>query len=237
MKKQRSKTQDGGRRFSDGEIDVPRSLVTQRSLSGTNSPAKPTADPTSKTPKESTISINRSDGLAHDLQSVLSGLSASLGFALSSKGAPAAETSISNKSSSADSVDSATINITRSDGLSHDIIQVFKANSESDAKGDTLKLKSRQPSLAKIQTDPTYYPKSIRIVHMSDTHNFLIASKSSKRREFLPDGDILVHSGDFTNGGSDEEYAIFNQWLGAVASNKFHYRIGKRCSLPFSDGS
>jgi len=183
-----------------------------------------------KVPKEdhAIIAINRSDGISHDLQNVLSGLS---GMSMSSRTIGTPDSNLSSRSFAAveDEAETTTISVARSDGLSHDIIKVFKA--ESDAKGETLRIKSRQPSVAKIQLDPSlstsciYFPKSVRIVHMSDTHNFLTYGKTAKNKDFLPSGDILVHSGDFTNGGSDEEYAIFNQWLGLVASQKYLYRI------------
>jgi len=32
----------------------------------------------------------------------------------------------------------------------------------------------------------------------------------------LPDGDILIHAGDFTSFGKDEHVADFNAWLGEL---------------------
>eukprot|EP00672_Neobodo_designis_P011843 CAMPEP_0174879848 /NCGR_PEP_ID=MMETSP1114-20130205/83466_1 /TAXON_ID=312471 /ORGANISM="Neobodo designis, Strain CCAP 1951/1" /LENGTH=489 /DNA_ID=CAMNT_0016115243 /DNA_START=36 /DNA_END=1506 /DNA_ORIENTATION=- len=43
------------------------------------------------------------------------------------------------------------------------------------------------------------------IVHVSDTHDVSYTD--------IPPGDILVHSGDFTNQGSEGETARFNAWL------------------------
>lgn len=203
---------------------------------------------------EGNIKINRSDGIVHDLQNVLAGIGSTM-LAQSTKivSSPGS-TRLSSKSNESESN---MINVVRSDGLSHDIIKVFKA--ESDARGDTMKIKSqkqpslgkiivdastlescksksRQPSIGKIQIDPAllplppnsslYFPKSVRIVHMSDTHNFLNANRATKSdNRFLPEGDILVHTGDFTNGGTDEEFDQFNQWLGQVATPKYHYRV------------
>lgn len=53
----------------------------------------------------------------------------------------------------------------------------------------------------------------IRIVHISDTHSLFTS---------LPQGEILVHSGDFSIDGHPGEYEQFNQWLGA---QKFMYKI------------
>jgi len=47
----------------------------------------------------------------------------------------------------------------------------------------------------------------MKIIHISDTHG--------KHRELgnLPDGDVLVHSGDFSFAGSDSEALDFLNWL------------------------
>jgi Icc-related predicted phosphoesterase len=56
----------------------------------------------------------------------------------------------------------------------------------------------------------TTNPKdSIRFVCISDTHG--------KHRELkLPDGDVLLHCGDFTDKGTHEEIMDFNEWLGTL---------------------
>lgn len=135
------------------------------------------------------------------------------------------------------------ISVRRSDGLTHDIVQVFKAF--SDPNGDSLRLIPstkvdegiRRSTLGKLDMQNiikssgrlplppqinTFNPSSIRIVHMSDTLNFL--NKSSNYNNFLPPGDILIHSGNFTNTGSDEEFDTFDKWLKSVA-NIYHYRV------------
>lgn len=47
----------------------------------------------------------------------------------------------------------------------------------------------------------------MKILHLSDTHG--------KHRELgdMPEADVLVHSGDFTMGGSDGEALDFLEWL------------------------
>jgi 3',5'-cyclic AMP phosphodiesterase CpdA len=49
--------------------------------------------------------------------------------------------------------------------------------------------------------------KTISVVALSDTHN-------SVRTIGIPNSDILIHAGDFTNHGSKEEITQFNEWLG-----------------------
>lgn len=47
----------------------------------------------------------------------------------------------------------------------------------------------------------------MRIVHISDTHNMHRQLKS------LPDGDVIVHSGDFTMTGTEVEAMDFMEWF------------------------
>lgn len=51
---------------------------------------------------------------------------------------------------------------------------------------------------------------TLRVVCISDTH--------AKHRQIrnLPDGDVLLHCGDFTNGGTHDEIRDFNSWLGTM---------------------
>ncbi len=49
----------------------------------------------------------------------------------------------------------------------------------------------------------------MRLVLISDTHG------AHSRIGPLPEGDVLVHAGDFMNAGYDPQEVIsFNQWLG-----------------------
>src|SRR5208282_2016499 len=74
----------------------------------------------------------------------------------------------------------------------------------------------------------------MKIVLVSDTHGL-----HSKMRHPVPDGDVLVHAGDFTNVGSPDDCAQFDKWLGSlphphkivIAGN--HERGWDRMSLDF----
>jgi Icc-related predicted phosphoesterase len=63
-----------------------------------------------------------------------------------------------------------------------------------------------------IETVPNNQ-KKVRILHLSDTHcmHHTIESKFP-----MPEADILLHTGDFTNRGSEEEVKFFNTWLGEL---------------------
>ena len=291
---------------------------------------------TIKEEDEETITVSRSDGVHHDLVSVFANPGIQSMINTSSKGRSASmdESSYSGKDVKPPD-DHNRINIARSDGLSHDIVKVFRAGDSSRSSGptnnnsniitvstgslnntshggggvgasnssstlpspmhsenSTTKIKAnRSSTFAKIADlltgknrsnekataeEPTtnresltgrdsltggtvslaslrdsysntnnpsinnnslnglnlstslnlntaeYFMKSVRIVHMSDTHNFL--KVNHKQRSFLPDGNILVHTGNFSINGKEEEFAQFNAWLQSV-SDLYHYRI------------
>jgi hypothetical protein len=208
------------------------------------------------------IQISRSDGKKHDLMSAVS-------VASNFKGLVAEQQKESEQRKIEEAEDDHDhdhkdkhIDIRRSDGLSHDIIKVFKHF--SDPRGSNFKLEKqsseigntsslrrsgkstassifdgiRRSTLGKVEMQDilnsrgekalppntySYHPNTVRIVHMSDTHN-LLARNSAFNSSFLPTGDILIHSGNFTDAGTDEEYAQFNTWLASVA-NTYHYRV------------
>lgn len=47
----------------------------------------------------------------------------------------------------------------------------------------------------------------MRIIHISDTHNM------HRRLTNLPEGDVIVHSGDFTMMGTEGEALDFMEWF------------------------
>ena len=50
----------------------------------------------------------------------------------------------------------------------------------------------------------------MKILHLSDTHG------SPRRLRSLPEGDLIVHSGDFTMTGSEQEALDFLNWFCAL---------------------
>lgn len=54
-------------------------------------------------------------------------------------------------------------------------------------------------------------PDKVRFVCMSDTHSLIHNVKFD-----VPDGDVLLHAGDFTKCGEVEEVKEFDKWLGKV---------------------
>ena len=53
----------------------------------------------------------------------------------------------------------------------------------------------------------------IRLVCISDTHS---AVENVELPFEIPDGDILIHAGDFTNYGEVDKVKEFNAWLGTL---------------------
>lgn len=71
------------------------------------------------------------------------------------------------------------------------------------------------------QQKATQATQTLRILHISDTHNHLSGETPAS---LLPPADVLVHTGDFSNSGTVKEYIQFNAWLGSVA-HKYRHRI------------
>ncbi|CEG45970.1 Phosphoesterases [Plasmopara halstedii] len=60
-----------------------------------------------------------------------------------------------------------------------------------------------------LSSDPKH-KGTLRVVCISDTHT------KHRRIQNLPDGDVLLHCGDFTNRGTHDEIRDFNDWLGTL---------------------
>lgn len=186
------------------------------------------------------IKLNRSDGHEHDLVSVYTGKSAPDLFHVKQNGEEVNRT----RGTLRMEPDHDSIKLHRSDGLNCDIIRVFK--SMSDGNGESLQRKPTndcvidRSSMTKIEVQnilsgssggvnaPIFTrselsdaPTSARIIHMADTHNHFSKSTS---KNFLPEGDILIHSGGFTVNGTEEEYVQFDAWLASV-KEMYHYRV------------
>ena len=52
----------------------------------------------------------------------------------------------------------------------------------------------------------------VKVVFISDTHNHKIDPKD------MPEGDLLIHSGDCSGRGSVADISKFNAWLGSIKS-------------------
>ena len=69
--------------------------------------------------------------------------------------------------------------------------------------------------VSKIVTKPVKLKEdgNVRIVCISDTHSLV---ENNQPPFDIPDGDILIHAGDFTNQGNLDKVMEFNSWLGSL---------------------
>ena len=83
-----------------------------------------------------------------------------------------------------------------------EITQVAQGVPAQLSDGDTFMGKDEKPAGA------------IRFVIISDTHSYESKQMAiSTTFEDIPDGDVLLHCGDFTNVGKLEEVAAFARWF------------------------
>jgi ABC-type uncharacterized transport system ATPase subunit len=68
--------------------------------------------------------------------------------------------------------------------------------------------------------------RKVRIVCISDTHNDDCTGS-------LPDGDVLIHSGDMTDFGTMEELQAAYDWISALPHKVKIIVAGMMPSLPF----
>lgn len=69
----------------------------------------------------------------------------------------------------------------------------------------------------------------MRIVHLSDTHN-------QNEKIKVPEGDILIHSGDATMNGRPAEIAAFSKWFAALPHRHKIFVAGNHDMLFETDG-
>jgi Icc-related predicted phosphoesterase len=70
---------------------------------------------------------------------------------------------------------------------------------------------------------PSTLSRPLRLVHISDTHNWHNSIESTHGR--LPCADILIITGDVTNKGDDYSLGKFNAWLGEIAKRYGYSKI------------
>jgi len=70
-------------------------------------------------------------------------------------------------------------------------------------------LRNSEDVTRSLSSDPQQ-PGTLRIVCVSDTHT------KHRNLQSIPDGDVLLHCGDFTQRGTHDEIIDFNKWLGSL---------------------
>ena len=73
---------------------------------------------------------------------------------------------------------------------------------------NVLKLHQVHRKVQRLPINAPVSPNKIRFVCVSDTHN------RTDNMSPVPDGDVLLHAGDFTTIGTWAQVNHFNDWLG-----------------------
>jgi hypothetical protein len=110
---------------------------------------------------------------------------------------------------------SAGIVLPRSDAEHLDIGKTYRSMSVPNLKSEIVKCGQFDVRNLQFSTGP------VRIVHFSKTLDFL---DPLRRHDILPQGNILVHSGDFTREGKYDEFIRFDNWLHSV-SHIYPFRV------------
>lgn len=63
---------------------------------------------------------------------------------------------------------------------------------------------------------------SVRMLHISDTHSM---HDEIEHTFPLPDADVLIHTGDFTNHATSAEFSKFNDWCGKMKARFKHILV------------
>jgi len=88
------------------------------------------------------------------------------------------------------------------------VIKVNPDTDRPDLAWDKLKVKQNISVVTDLlPLDTPIYHDKVRFVCLSDTHNQI------HRLKCIPDGDVLLHAGDFTGTGLQKEVLAFNSFL------------------------
>lgn len=91
-------------------------------------------------------------------------------------------------------------------------IEVDKDTDRPGKAWERLQLEQNQKKLEILNPEIEKMCKDkVRFVCISDTHSGL---ERVRDPYFLPAGDVLLHAGDFTEGGTVTEIKEFNDYLG-----------------------
>lgn len=84
-----------------------------------------------------------------------------------------------------------------------------KSSDTPDAIWQKIKVNQKVKNLTPLPLDTPIYPDKVRFVCMSDTH-----SNAEAFKDRIPNGDVFLHTGDFTYTGQVAEVEKFNKFLG-----------------------
>ena len=93
-------------------------------------------------------------------------------------------------------------------------IQVHPQTGAPTELWNKLKVKQVVHRVTPLPLDTPVSQDKVRFVCISDTHNV-----SGITPDIVPDGDVLLHAGDFSNVGLPQDIEEFNEFLGQLICN------------------
>ena len=97
---------------------------------------------------------------------------------------------------------------TQSEAGGPSLIKVHPDTAHPTLAWEKLQVKQTVATVKTLSRKTPIHPNKVRFVCVSDTHNRMPLQVD------IPDGDILIHAGDFSMVGEPEEIVSFNEWLG-----------------------
>uniref|UniRef100_A0A7E4VI81 Metallophos domain-containing protein n=1 Tax=Panagrellus redivivus TaxID=6233 RepID=A0A7E4VI81_PANRE len=111
--------------------------------------------------------------------------------------------------------------IIRADPMSHKPVELWKRYLKQGRVVEPVKT---------LRLNTPIYENKVRFVCISDTHE-----KMGQLLDSIPDGDVLIHAGDFTEGGDIGEVIKFNAEIGTLP-HKYKFVVPGNHELGFEDG-
>ncbi|XP_045178453.2 metallophosphoesterase MPPED2-like [Mercenaria mercenaria] len=108
-------------------------------------------------------------------------------------------------------------------------IKVYKNTNHPTKAWSEISVKQTVNKVVPLSPDTPISVDKLRVVCISDTH-----TKIEAVPKIVPDGDILIHAGDFTNVGLANEVKKFNAFLGSL-SHQVKIVIAGNHDLTFDD--
>jgi len=102
--------------------------------------------------------------------------------------------------------------------MTNDPTSAWEITRAAQGEPETLiGLESRSAPGLYTDTPPPKREGTVRFVCISDTHSYESKTMAGPTAfDNIPDGDVLLHCGDFTNMGRLEEVMSFAKWFGAL---------------------
>ncbi|XP_013381694.1 metallophosphoesterase MPPED2 [Lingula anatina] len=111
-----------------------------------------------------------------------------------------------------------------------DGIKVHQFTDNPTKAWSMLKVKQKVKKVTCLPLDTPIYPDKVRFVCISDTHH------QTHKMNPIPNGDVLLHAGDFTFHGEIDQTIAFNEFLGSLP-HKYKVVIAGNHDITFDEES